>query len=47
MYHGDVNPSNILMTSDFDLKLADFDYSGTELGEKAYRGTVGYLSPEL
>jgi serine/threonine protein kinase len=47
MFHGDVNPSNVLLTGSYDLKLADFGLSGFESAPKQYAGTVGYLSPEV
>ncbi|KAL6845313.1 hypothetical protein ACP4OV_024808 [Aristida adscensionis] len=50
--HCDVKPENILLTRDFDAKIADFglaklskrDAGGVELAHM--RGTAGYLAPE-
>lgn len=48
--HRDLNPSNILITFDFDIKVTDFGLSH-EIAqglnrEKAFEGTLAYSSPE-
>jgi serine/threonine protein kinase len=50
--HGDVSPSNILIRSDYAVKLADFGLAADIHGPPATRsetviGTTGYMSPEL
>ena len=47
MYHGDVTPANILMTDRYSIKLADFGLSGFENEDKSFKGTIGYLPPEI
>jgi serine/threonine-protein kinase len=46
LVHGDVKPANVLVPPDDHVKLADFG-GVRRTGEKADRGTPGWLSPEV
>ncbi|XP_006646187.1 putative receptor protein kinase ZmPK1 [Oryza brachyantha] len=52
VFHCDVKPENILLTRDFEAKIADFGLSklykreGSSFNFSQMRGTVGYMAPE-
>ena len=49
--HKDLNPSNIMITFDFDVKITDFGLSQEIKNgmskEKVFEGTLAYSSPEM
>ena len=52
MCHLDIKPENILLDSNFDVKIVDFGFTQLLNGEdgeglKAMNGTEGYMAPEI
>lgn len=45
--HRDLKPENILLDNEFNIKLADFGFATLAHTTKSYKGTRGYMSPEI
>lgn len=47
MSHRDLKPENILLDSNANLKIADFGFSSLRPINTTYKGTRGYMAPEI
>lgn len=45
--HRDMKPENIMLDSDFNLKIADFGFSSTKAQNDSRKGTDSYMAPEI
>jgi len=45
--HRDMKPENIMLDSDFNLKVADFGFSSNKALNETRRGTDSYMAPEI
>lgn len=45
--HRDIKLDNMLLGTDFNLKIADFGFSSTRTMNATQRGTEGYMAPEI
>lgn len=45
--HRDLKPENILLDENFNLKIADFGFATIKHSTKSYKGTRGYMAPEI
>lgn len=45
--HRDMKPENIMLDSDFNLKIADFGFSSTKALNESRKGTDSYMAPEI
>lgn len=45
--HRDMKPENVMLDSDFNIKVADFGFSSEKASNETRRGTEAYMAPEI
>lgn len=45
--HRDMKPENIMLDSEYNLKIADFGFSSTKSQNESRKGTENYMAPEI
>lgn len=45
--HQDIKPDNIMLDSEFNIKLADFGFATDEEYSSKMKGTLSYMAPEI